>query len=52
MGQTKEPGRADRLKAALKENLKPRKAQARERRADEARPPEGTATDQRDSSAE
>jgi hypothetical protein len=48
MAQAKEPGRAERLKAALRENLKRRKAQARDRRDDGAGPPQA-ATDKRDS---
>ena len=51
MAQAKEPRRADRLKAALRENLKRRKAQARDRRDDGAGPPQA-ATDKRDWSEE
>jgi hypothetical protein len=49
MAQAKEPGRAERLKAALRENLKRRKAQARDRRDG---PPDAAATDKRDSPAD
>jgi hypothetical protein len=49
MAQAKEPRRADRLKAALRENLKRRKAQARDRGAGVS---EKVATDKRDSSEE
>ena len=49
MAQGQGPDRTDRLKAALKENLKRRKAQARDRREGGGAPKE-PATDKRDSS--